>query len=360
MRVVTDAVVPAPLVAVLEVSGAVLSWTVDDTAAAGATRVTFTDAERADWLWRVVGASEHVAFLDTARRQPADGLVTVELGAVDRERAALEPLRRLAFGHWLRRWWPASERDGIIGLDHGVLDVELAVLTAAVEDYFTDDTFDSDIAELLGPHTGILVDSRSGDPRVAELVRAAADLADDTGLDGWQAPEAVVAVAETSRDDYALAAGAAVDAARRGAIARGLGSVSWAGVPPLMFDAAEGTVDWVVEPAGSGAVATVTAAVIGPRSPNGVAVRFTSGAVSGSGALNAAGRASVPLGTDAVAMTETAAWNHDWRSATATVGVAVDESPDTRQRVRELARTRLARPGDDAYLAEILAAESDY
>ena len=42
-----------PLVAVLEVSGAVLSWTVDDPPGAGSTQITFTDLARADWLWRV-------------------------------------------------------------------------------------------------------------------------------------------------------------------------------------------------------------------------------------------------------------------------------------------------------------------
>jgi hypothetical protein len=31
-----------------------------------------------------------------------------------------------------------------------------------------------------------------------------------------------------------------------------------------------------------------------------------------------------------------------------------------RQRVRAFARARLARPGSDAFLAEIVAAESDY
>ena len=38
-----------PLAAVLEVSGAVLSWTIDDPPAAP-TQITFTDLARADWL----------------------------------------------------------------------------------------------------------------------------------------------------------------------------------------------------------------------------------------------------------------------------------------------------------------------
>ena len=105
---------PTPLVAVLEVSGAVLSWAVDDPAAVA--QITFTDLARADWLWRVLGESGHVALaaaLD-GRRHPS---AAIELTGVDVRPGSLEPLRRLALGHWLRRWWPASQRDGIAVLD---------------------------------------------------------------------------------------------------------------------------------------------------------------------------------------------------------------------------------------------------
>ena len=54
--------VPTPLVAVLEVSGAVLSWTVDDPLEDAATQITFTDLSCADWLWRVLGESGHIAL----------------------------------------------------------------------------------------------------------------------------------------------------------------------------------------------------------------------------------------------------------------------------------------------------------
>ena len=57
---------------------------------------------------------------------------------------------------------------------------------------------------------------------------------------------------------------------------------------------------------------------------------------------------------------ESTAWNHDWQPTMVTVGADVDESPETRQRVRDFARARLAAPASDAFLAEILAAESDY
>ena len=55
----------------------------------------------------------------------------IELTGVDVRPGSLEPLRRLALGHWLRRWWPASQRDGIAALDGALLDAEIAVLTAA-------------------------------------------------------------------------------------------------------------------------------------------------------------------------------------------------------------------------------------
>jgi hypothetical protein len=138
---------------------------------------------------------------------------------------------------------------------------------------------------------------------------------------------------------------------------------SAATVPPQVFDdddAAENIVDWSIEAAGSRAVAIVRAAVIGPRSADGVAVRVTSSAVSGAGNLDAAGRATLPLFDGREAMTESAAWNHDWRQTVATIGADIEESPRTRERVRRFARARLRRPGSDAFLAEILAAESDY
>ena len=60
-------VAPSPLVAVLEVSGAVLSWTVDDPAADA--QITFTELARADWLWRVLGETGHTRCRLGARRR---------------------------------------------------------------------------------------------------------------------------------------------------------------------------------------------------------------------------------------------------------------------------------------------------
>ena len=209
---------PTPLLAVLEVSGAVLTWTVDDPS--GAAQITFTDLPRADWLWRILGESGHTAVAAALGGRSPDEPQTVELAGVDVREGSLDPLRRLALGHWLRRWWPASHRDGIAALDAALLDAELALITAAAQDFFNDDTFDSDVAGLIRPHTVALGSlAREGDPRVAELVRVCSELADDVGVE-FDADFEAVSPGAGRRDDYALAAG--LDLGQRGtAIARG-------------------------------------------------------------------------------------------------------------------------------------------
>ena len=349
---------PMPLLAVLEVSGAVLTWTVDDPS--GAAQITFTDLPRADWLWRVLGESGHTAVAAGLGGRSPDEAQTVELAGIDVREGSLDSLRRLALGHWLRRWWPASYRDGIAALDSALLDAELALGTAAAQDFFTDDTFDSDVAGLISPHAVALGSlAREGDPRVAELVRVCSELADDIGVEFEADLEAEPAVAGR-RDDYALAAGP--DLGQRGAaIASGLSSINWVAVPPGIFDAAEHTVEWRIEAAGAEAKSVVRAEMSGTGSPAGIAVRLRSGAIGGTGVLDADGNATFPL-VDAQQrpMTESAAWDQDWRSTVVTVGVDLDESPQTRERIRDFARARLDQPASDAYLAEVLAAESDY
>ncbi len=176
-----------PLVAVLEVSGAVLSWAIDDERAAAA-QIAFTDVSRADWLWRVVGEAGHVALTAAVDNRTDGEQHGIEVTGVDIVPGSVDPLRRLAVGHWLRRWWPASRRDGIPALDRALLDVEVALLTAGAQDFFTDDTLDSDVTELLAPHaTALIGHLQADDARVRELVRAGAELADEAGVDddGW-------------------------------------------------------------------------------------------------------------------------------------------------------------------------------
>jgi hypothetical protein len=235
-----------PLVAVLEVSGAVLSWPVDDDAAAPS--ITFTDLSHADWLWRVLGESGHSAVAAAVVGHSPEEPQTIDVNGVAVLPGSVDQLRRLALGHWMRRWWPESHRDGIIGLDGALLDAEIALLTSAAQCFFAEDTFDSDVAGLLAVHSkGLNELVRGGDPRVVDLVRAASELTDEVGIVLAEPVEAA-----PRRDDYALAAGAERGQTATGVIARGTSSLNWAAVPPAIFDAAEGTVDWLVEAAESG------------------------------------------------------------------------------------------------------------
>mgnify|MGYP000175541402 FL=1 len=358
---------PAPLTAVLELAGAVLSWPVDRSDADMKTvvRLTVTDIARADWLWRVVGENGHAAIV---------AALAADVGAVGERdvpdvgflTGALDPLWRLALGHWLQRWWPASRRDGIAELDGALLGGELAVLTAAAEDFFGDGTLDSEVPALLRPHMAALAAARQdGDRRIVDLVEACAELAEDTGLGP---SDGLVPATARRRDDYALAAGAAgVDSSGAG-IASGVRSLSWAGVPPGVFDAAENTIDWRIAADGAAVRAVLGVELAGAGesgvSPQGIAVSVRSAALRGAGELDDAGRARLELVDDAnVPVAESVAWKHDWRDLRITVGVGVDESAEIRDRVRAVARARLRRanaPGGDAYLAEVLAAESDY
>lgn len=364
-----DTAVATPLVALLEVSGAVLAWTLDDPDDA-APHITFTDASRADWLWRVLGEAGHVAVV-SALGGAAGRPHSIELTGVELVAGSVAPLRRLATGHWLRRWWPASRQDGIAGLDRALLDVEVALLTAGAQSFFPDDTLDSDVAQLLAPHAAALIGHvRSHDSRIADLVRAGAGLADEIGAegDGWS--ELIAAMDDSSviptlpsdrREDYALAAAAGAGPRDSGAIARGVASIAWSGVPPAIFDAGENTVEWSIEAGGATVVAVVRAAVIGPDPATGIAVRLRSAAVDGTGTLDATGRATLLLEDGpGRALTESAAWGHDWSAASVVVGAETPESAETRERVRRWARARLDLPPRDAFLAEILAAESAY
>lgn len=346
-----------PAAAVLEVSGAVLAWTVDDPGGVTSTRMAVTDAAAADWLWRVVGPAGHAAIVSGA--EPAD---------VEFLHEALNPLRRLAVGHWLRRWWPESSRDGIVRLDRALLDGELALLTNAAEEYFTEDTLDSHVEELLAPHrAALLALERGGDPRVVEMVRACTRLAEETGA--WPLTETSVPHFDSvvgRREDYALAAGADRDGGS-GAIARGTDSVDWVAVPPGVFDAADATIDWSVDSVDASVLATVRVAMTGEASAQGIEVRLRSGTVSAAGVVDTNGTAALTLlSADGRPLSENQAWDHDWSGTTVAVGPDRSDAPGAadpraiRRRMRDFAKTRLARPGPDALLAEIVAAESDY
>ncbi|MET0899436.1 MAG: hypothetical protein ABWY45_16125 [Mycobacterium sp.] len=340
-------VTPPLLTAVLEVSGAVLSWPVD---VAADPQVTFTDIGRADWLWRVIGEAGHVEVSTHARRDPVPGAV-IDLPHLVIDSDAVAPLRRLALGHWLRRWWPASARDGIMALDPAVLDAELAVRTAAVGEFFTDETLDSDVESLLAPHAATLTFlGEDGDSRVTQLIRACVELADELGI---SPPPG--SAATPVRSDYALAAGPPSRRPSAGVVVRGVSSISWAAVPAGVFDAAENTITWSIVATGAQPFAVISADTASVHGAAGIPVRLLSGAAAAAGALDDGGHAVLPL-----PMTESQAWDHDWSTIRVTVGADIAEAPQLRAQVRAIARARLAQPPADGYLAEILAGENDY
>ncbi|MUM19726.1 hypothetical protein FZI91_05305 [Mycobacterium sp. CBMA271] len=345
--------VPAPVtaVAVLEISGAVLSWPIDDPSHPPV--LVFTDVARADWMWRVLGEAGHVTVVEALR--DADPAAVIELPSVSVLPGSTDSLRRLALGHWLRRWWPASSRDGITALDRSVLDAELAVLTAAAEDYFTDDTLDADVAGLLALHGAALGAHR--DQRVEALGARCHDLADEYGL-RWDAPGVVAA----RREDYALVAGAGDEPPSPGTIAAGAVTIAWSDVPPGIFDAAEDNLDWVIVAEDAAVAVRVRAAVSGPDSAAGIPVALRCSMFRGFGVLDSDGAAVLPVfDVDGRPAAEEQAWNTDWSATRVSVGAGgAAESSELRDRVRTFARARLTAPAADAFLAELLAAESDY
>ncbi|PYE14210.1 hypothetical protein DFR67_1134 [Williamsia limnetica] len=358
-----------PLVAVLEVGGAVMSWTVD---VAAPPRITFLDHQQADWLWHVVGEPGHVAL--AAAMEDAATPDSLEISGAEIVAGSLEDPRRLALGHWLRRWWPTSVLDGIGPLDQALLDAEVALLTAQAQHFFAGDTFDSDVTTLLAPHAAALIRHvRGGDHRIMDMVARAVELAEETGAAAGPDSALWLDLADMlddsglraaagigQQDDYALAAGSgtAIDTE---AISRGAATIKWGAVPPHTFDAAENTAEWVV-PIGDGdnpATAVVRTMMIG-GDPSGIAVTLRSGTIAGAAELDGRGAARIALRTGDQVPSESELWGHDWSSAALTVGVPVDEPVESRERVRRFVRQRLAAPPEDAFLAEILAAEADY
>ena len=94
-------------------------------------------------------------------------------------------------------------------LDSALLDGEIALLTAAAQDYFADDTLDSDVAELLHAHRGSLVAGaqrrRPARRRTGRRVQRARRRNRRRRVAGSRC--AAANPAERRRDDYALAAG---------------------------------------------------------------------------------------------------------------------------------------------------------
>ena len=210
-----------------------------------AAQITFTDPARADWLWRVLGEAGH------SRTGRGAGPTPARCGRRTHRRrrapGSLDSLRRLALGHWLRRWWPASRRDGIAALDSALLDGEVALLTAAAEDFFGDDDFRFRRGRTAGSaHRGA---QRTWRAVIREWWRSCAPVSSSPRI-----PASLSRARRGAQDAGTTTRWLRVQqAGRQGqAIATGVGSVSWSAVPQGIFDAAEDTVDWRVEAARGG------------------------------------------------------------------------------------------------------------
>ncbi|MGW4636101.1 hypothetical protein [Nocardia sp. NPDC004415] len=359
---VTDAV-PGLDVLVLEVVGGHLSWNLHaDEALPGA--VLDDRGAAQDWLWAVYGETVAVAVADdhpqTLTAEPAQpDLVT--------------DLRRLAYAHWVTRWWPASTIDAIPALDHDLLTSELAALTERCEMVVGG-------ADLTGTADPSLA-RESGSARTASPTSPASEPARRAGR----------------REDYALAAGGAMVAGGL-VVARGTGGWDWRRCPPGILDASEQAVTWEVSRAAG--VSTVRVSVVAApdcREPIPTHLRPVGYVGAATGANRLAGQTNTPIpdlpdtgpavtsgGSDSDAPTRTLAvalrsqgdsWvGHvqlpDGAESAVTVDVFVpgvgpadppeDESAQ-RERIRDFARERLTGAnGFPRLAAEAVAEEEDF
>lgn len=321
---------PPPLVQAVQARGAVLEWQVGGPCFP---TLTITDPAECDWLWRLIGERGHAAVIAHAAgpAKLAEGAAAVAVD-VEWDGELLADLRRMAHGHWLRAWWPASPIDGVAALDGVLLHAELALSAADLDDVLADGADAVDGPELAGLRAhaeGLRQRAGSLDPEVREVAHAALELMEEP------APER----SGMWRDDYALVAGGRRDA-DDDAIAAGTASHEWRGVPAGTLDSSESAVSWTLDAAETVEL-TVRAALVGGADATGIAVRATVGGLDVAGRLDAGGAAVLTVDMDAAD-----AWALDADDVDVRVG-AVDpagdgaETPDVRDRVRDFAATRL-------------------
>jgi hypothetical protein len=260
---------PAFTRAVLDVAGAVLTWPV--LGEPGLPTAEVHDTGRAQqWLWALYGERVAVAVHRCAAGEPGGVTVVAEVTAPAASAA------RLALGHWVARWWPASYVDGIPALEPDVLGLELASLTHRCQQFFdgSGDQTDDCVAELIEEHQAALdplirwwnaaPQATDTSRRLESVLRLVGDAAEGAGLDG-PALRRLQSALDLDRPagapldlgalfagpgDYALTAGDPLVAGGR-VIARGSGNNDWLRYPPGFVDAAEDAVSWTARAAGA-------------------------------------------------------------------------------------------------------------
>lgn len=282
----------------LQARGVTLEWPLADPALP---HLTVHDPAEADWLHLLIGEAAHVALLRGGEFHP------------EWDRPLAARLRHLAFGHWLRAWWPASVLDGVPPLDTVLLDAELALLTDELDEVMA-----------FSPDGEVPLDGAA--LRALRHPLAARAL----GLLGLEAP----APAEPTREDYALAAGDRLTPGPA-AVLSGTSPHAWGAVPAGRVDAAEHAVAWVLEVTDRPALSVAVQLLPGAR-VEGIAVHATAGPVQAAGVLGADGTVQLALPLEAAA-----AWALTAADVDVRIGVDVSEDGAERASVRRLIAQRL-------------------
>ncbi|AWK75015.1 hypothetical protein CBI38_29120 [Rhodococcus oxybenzonivorans] len=320
-------------VAVLEVAGGHLSWSVL-TEPAPPTAVIDDVTSAQDWVWALYGEAVALALAEPAvalaPAEPGGSVHEVEYRPA-RPRLAAN-VRRLAFALWAARWWPASTIDAIPALDDALLDRDIAGLV-------------DDCESVVAGADAVLM---------AVPPRSAGNSA--------------------RAEDYALAAGTAT-AVRAGTLvlARGTGGTDWRRCPPGLIDASERAVSWEVQRVAG--TTSVRVAVVGaPNLAGAVATHLRPRAtVAGADPVHTADVELHLIGDTWVGDTDAPPGSEQGVTVNVYLpGFGGNLHPalggrDVRDRIRDLARQRLQRAAapdsdDDSdvpLLAEIDAAASE-
>lgn len=249
--------------------------------------LTVHDPVEADWLHLLIGERAYVDLVSGREWHPVW------------EHPLAARLRHLAFGHWLRAWWPASVLDGVPPLNLPLLDAEIARLSDSLDE--------------------IMALSPDEIPAPTPLPAAPA--------------------AAATQADYALVAGGDRPTPAAGVLS-GTSPHAWQGVPAGRVDASENAVTWVLEVLDRPEIAVAVHLLPGAVG-TGLAVAVDAGGAHATGTLDAAGTATLIL-----PLSPAQAWALNAADVTVTTGVPVAEEAADRASIRRLVAARRSGTAD--------------